>query len=326
MPNISEISQKKKNIFFLSILLFMTLIIIIYFSKYNELDSNNCKKLKKVKSLYSRSSADDYEIKQLENLKLYHNDESGQKKIVFKSSYNSCCSGGTKNDYVNFCALKHCSEQNIRVLDFQIFSLKNNPIVSSSTQNDSNYKESYNHLSFSETIDKVDEYFLNEPNPHKNNVLFLNLRIHSGNIEIYNKIAEILLNKFTNSSKELLYHSKKLIHYTLEELKNKIIIMVDIIHQPKYIPIFEASKLYKITLIKFGKNFENNAQHENNSDEQIINNLSSIYPNNTSSAKNYDFMKGIDKKYVFIFMNNQTKDAYLKEYNSYFGDIYFKIV
>ena len=37
-------------------------------------------------------------------------------------------------------------------------------------------------------------------------------------------------------------------------------------------------------------------------------------------------MKGIDKKYIFIFLNNQTKDAYLKENNSYFGDLYFKIV
>lgn len=326
--NLDELNlDKYKN--YISILLFVFFFLVLYFFNiHNNLVMNNCKRLNEEESLNSRSSRDDYEIKQLEKLKLFHNDDEKNevRRIVLKSAFNCCCSGGTKNDFVDFCALKHCAQQNIRVLDFQIFSLKNNPIVSASTQNDSNYKEIYNHLSFSETIDKVDEYFLSEPNPHSNNVLFLNLRIHSGNIEIYNKISEILVNKFTNSTKEILYYSKKIENYTLEELKNKIIIMVDIIHHPKYIPIFEASKLYKITLISFGKNFENSAHNENNSELQTLNKLSSIYPNNTSTAKNYDFMKGIENKYVFIYMNIQTKDIYLKEYNRYFGDLYFKIV
>ena len=79
-----------------------------------------------------------------------------------KTAYNCCCVGNFKNDYVDKCALKNCASYGVRALDFQIYSLKNKPIVSASFIESTQYKEIYNHLTFYETLLAVKQYFIDD--------------------------------------------------------------------------------------------------------------------------------------------------------------------
>ena len=60
-----------------------------------------------------------------------------------KTAYNCCSAGKYKNDFVNLCALKDCIKQGARCLDFQVFSLNNQPVIAVSTKQELFLKESY---------------------------------------------------------------------------------------------------------------------------------------------------------------------------------------
>lgn len=244
------------------------------------------------------------------------------KELVFKSAYNCCCIGGMKNDYVDLCALKNCYRAGVRVLDFQIFSLNNNPVISASTVNQNEYKELYNYLSFTETMNHINYTFLNSAShPNNNQVLFLNFRVNSNNLDIYNQMAKILIDTFTGGSELLWSVQKDLNSFTLDELKNKIILMVDLNASPKMKDSFIKTDLSKITLVTFGNGFKYHSLHDNEASLQSGVELSSIYPNKTAYSNNYDYKdKGIRNQFNFIFMNFQKKDSYLTKYLNYFTD------
>jgi len=289
---------------------FFAIIVIIYIFLSINKQKDTCEKLDKY---------NEYGEFQLPNTNL---SDISIKDIVLKSAFNCCCIGGLKHDYVDICALKHCYRAGVRVLDFQIFSLNGFPVISASTVNENEYKELYNYLSFSETMNQVNYMFLNSLKHSNNNqVLFLNFRINSNNMDIYNQMAKILLETFSGSSEILLKTpvDKELNQYTLNDLKNKIIIMVDLNASPKMKNSFIKTDLSKLTLVTFGTGFKYHSLYESEASLQSGIELSSIYPNKSSYANNYDYNdKGIRNRFNFIYMNFQKKDAYLKKYLNYF--------
>ena len=62
------------------------------------------------------------------------------------SSYNSCCGGEFKNDYVDTVPLTEVIKKGARLLDFEIYSIKNKPVISASSQNSFNIKGMYNSI------------------------------------------------------------------------------------------------------------------------------------------------------------------------------------
>lgn len=249
--------------------------------------------------------------------------------IVFKSAYNCCCIGNLKNDYVDLCALKNCYHNGVRVLDFQIFALNNKPVISASSINENEYKEIYNYISLSEAMLTVKQYFCNTyKNPNNKEVLFLNFRINSNNKEIYNEIANILKKTFNQKAEIFnpITESKSIDEYTLDELKHKVIIMVDLNASPNFKNLFYTTELSKLTLIKLGSNELNHAIQENEVIYQGSGSLSSIYPKKQMHVKNYDYKtKGIQNNFHFVFMNYQLKDNWLKKYNDEFNNSSFII-
>ena len=247
--------------------------------------------------------------------------------IIFKSAYNCCCIGNLKNDYVDLCALKNCYYNGVRVLDFQIFALNNKPVVSASSLNENEYKEMYNYLSLSEVLLNVKQYFLNTyKDPNNKQVLFLNFRINSNNKDIYNEIATILKNTF-NQKAEIFNQTtlgKEIDTYTLDELKHKVIIMVDLNASPNFRSLFYTTELSKVALIKFGLNELNHAIQENEVIYQASGSLSSLYPKKQMNIRNYDYnRKGIQNHFHFIFMNYQLNDIWLDKYNKEFNNTSF---
>jgi hypothetical protein len=171
-------------------------------------------------------------------------------------------------------------------------------------------------------MNHINYTFLNSAShPNNNQVLFLNFRVNSNNIDIYNQMAKILIDTFTGGSELLLTVQKDLNSFTLDELKNKIILMVDLNASPKMKDTFVKTDLSKITLVTFGNGFKYHSLHANEASLQSGVELSSIYPNKTAYSNNYDYNdKGIINQFNFVFMNFQKKDSYLKKYLDYFTD------
>lgn len=50
-----------------------------------------------------------------------------------KTCYNACSGGSYKNNFVNICNLKAVIKQGVRCLDFEIYSVNDQPVVATST-------------------------------------------------------------------------------------------------------------------------------------------------------------------------------------------------
>jgi hypothetical protein len=110
----------------------------------------------------------------------------------------NCCSGGNyKNDYVGVCNLIAVISQGVRCLDFEVYSLNNQPIVatSSSPLYPTCYKESYNSVSFGDVMTTIQNYaFSNSTCPNPTDPIIMHLRIKSANCTMMDNLATILEN------------------------------------------------------------------------------------------------------------------------------------
>jgi len=107
----------------------------------------------------------------------------------------NCCSGGNyKNDYVGLCNLIAVISQGVRCLDFEVYSLNNQPIVATSTSPlyPACYKESYNYIPFQDVMSTITSYaYSNSTCPNPTDPIILHLRIKSANCTMMNNFALI---------------------------------------------------------------------------------------------------------------------------------------
>jgi hypothetical protein len=248
-------------------------------------------------------------------------------KVYVKTAYNCCCVGEFKNDYVDTCALVNCAKQGVRALDFTIFSLNDQPVVSASSFNSPLYKEQYNSLPFSEVMQQVKRSFLLDTLncPNTTDPLFLIFRIQSRHKRIYDKMGDILQSSFGsgNLAGNMIYTDiNQMKKANLKQFIGKVVIMVDTTGLSGY----ESSKLSKLSVVNFG-NIENRIirakdVYDENRRERTP--LTILYPDLQTSSDNFDFTLGIPLGIQFIGLNFQTKDQYLDAYNAFFANAAFK--
>ena len=113
------------------------------------------------------------------------------------SSYNSCCGGNVEKDFVDMVPLNTVIKQGARLLDFEIYSLKGDPIIAAgpgpSPTGKYCLKGTYNSLPFSNVLQQVRMLAfsgVNAPNP--DDPLFLSFRIKTNNRNIYPIMADKL--------------------------------------------------------------------------------------------------------------------------------------
>ena len=166
-------------------------------------------------------------------------------EFYIKTAYNCCALGNLKYDYVDVCALKYCIKHGARCLDFEIYSIKDKPVVAVSSVVNNYAKESYNSIPFAEVIDTITAYaFSNGYSPNPTDPLFINLRIRSVNKKIYNDMADILYSKLerrmlgkeysygscnaiaTDGAHKNSYICTSLGEVPIKDLQNKVIIML----------------------------------------------------------------------------------------------------
>ena len=147
-----------------------------------------------------------------------------------KTAYN-CCSGGSyKNDYVNICNLKSVIKQGARCLDFEIYSVDGQPVVSTSTADNYYVKETYNSLKFADAMSIIQLYAFGDGAPNKLDPIIIHLRFKSNNPEMYTAISNVFQSYTTRMlGKEYSYvnHNHNLGLIQLSDLKSKIVLVVD---------------------------------------------------------------------------------------------------
>jgi hypothetical protein len=148
-----------------------------------------------------------------------------------KTAYNSCSGGAYKNDFVSIDALKSVIKQGVRGLDFEIYSINNNPVVATSTTDDYFIKETYNSIPFSDVMTTIQNYaFSGGTSPNPTDPLIIHLRIKSNNQEMYSKLADIFKSyDKLMLGKEYSFENlgKNLGNSPLLSFQNKILLIVD---------------------------------------------------------------------------------------------------
>lgn len=148
-----------------------------------------------------------------------------------KTAYNCCSGGAYKNDFVNIDILKDILKQGVRGLDFEIFSIDDQPVVATSTSDSYYIKETYNEIPFGEVMNVIRDYaFATGTSPNPKDPILIHLRIKSTNQEMYKNFAKLLEGYDTillgkNYSYE--NHGINLGTTPLLKLSGKVVIIVD---------------------------------------------------------------------------------------------------
>ena len=181
------------------------------------------------------------------------NPEDSQSKFklrdyYIKSAYNAFNPDKFKNSTVSMDACLYVLARGCRFIDFEIFSVDNQPVIASSSVNSYNYKETFNHIPVSEAFEVLGSYaFSGSKCPNPNDPFIIHMRIMSRNVTMYDNLAKIIAQSKT-MARNLLgpkygreYHSKDLGDDNLRSLSGKVILMVDGTND-----IYRSTKLFEL--------------------------------------------------------------------------------
>jgi len=148
-----------------------------------------------------------------------------------KTAYNSCSGGSYTNDYVDICSLKSILNQGVRGLDFEIYSIDNEPVVATSIQDNYYVKQTFNSVKFSDVMSTIQNYaFSNGTSPNYSDPIIIHLRCMSTNQEMYTNLASLLGNYDSIMlGQEYSFENQgtNLGQVPLTDLKNKCVLIVD---------------------------------------------------------------------------------------------------
>ena len=165
-----------------------------------------------------------------------------------KSAYNAFNPDKFKNSNVSMDAFLYVIARGCRFIDFEVFSVDNEPVISSSSVNSYNYKETFNHIPLSEAFEVLGSYvFSGAKCPNPGDPFIIHMRIMSRNITMYDNLAKIISQSKT-VARNLLgpkygreYQSRDLGNENLLDFKGKIILMVDGTNQ-----VYRNTKLFEL--------------------------------------------------------------------------------
>lgn len=204
--------------------IFIILIIFIGYMIYlSRLQSNGCDYMN---SLYS--SVNGY----IRPISSSDPDCSGNLSDYYiKTAYNACSAGSYKNGFVDICSLKAVIKNGVRCLDFEVYSVDDQPVVATSTADSYYVKETFNSIPFTEIMDTIQNYaFSGGTCPNPTDPIFIHIRFMSNNQTMYSNLANIF-KSYTGIMLGMNYsfesQGKNLGNTPLLELQNKVGLIVD---------------------------------------------------------------------------------------------------
>jgi hypothetical protein len=229
-------ASKTAEILIVVITFIIILIAFLFYFYYSGLRSKNC------------SSMDTYygEL----NGKIRSIDNSEQFNYTFKDYYiktaYNCCSGGNyKNDYVDLCVMKDLLKQGVRGLDFEIFSINDQPVIATSTSDSYYVKEIFNYINFVDAMNVIRDYaFSTSTAPNSSDPIIIHLRIKSTNQTMYQNFAKLLENYdsiLLSKDYDSEYHGQNFGNVEIQKLIGKVSIIVD----RSNISFLECPEFYK---------------------------------------------------------------------------------
>jgi hypothetical protein len=251
-----------------------------------------------------------------------------------KTSYNSCSTGEFQNDWVSLCALENVIKQGCRVLDFEIYQVDGRAVVATSNSTRVTEKGTYNSLSIHSVIKTIADKAVSTsmtsdtcPNPF--DPLFLHFRIKSAHKEVYDDIADAIVQHLGSSllSNAHSYENNglNLASEPLNALLGKVIIMVDKVESNH----IRATKMEELTNMMGNSAFLHSLSYNDilftpDMDEMIDynrKNMTFAYPNLSHKSDNATNSHKIMLFGVqMVAMCFQTQDVHLKTYTKTFDD------
>ena len=202
---------------------FIVIMLIIYITYLSRLNNSECDMMT---SLYGNLN------NKLTSINVGNPDFSGNLYDYYiKTAYNACSGGSYRNDFVNICNLKNVLKQGVRCVDFEIFSINNEPVVSTSTSNDVYIKETFNYVRFYDVMNTIKDYaFTSSSAPNYLDPLIIHLRFQSNNQKMYTNLVTIFQSYDSIMlGKEFSYENNNLNlgKIPLTKFMGKIILIVD---------------------------------------------------------------------------------------------------
>lgn len=203
------------------IILLIVIIIIsvsVYLSNKMRYEKDKCNDLSKIYDDMGKVSSIDPNKEPFKTYKL--------RDFYVKTAYNCCALGDFKNTFVSLCALEEVIRQGVRVLDFEIYSVNNKPVVAVSSVSSYDIKESYNSIDLSDVLELInDKAFSSQYCPNSNDPLFLHFRIKSSRPELYKQMSDMIYgtieNRLLDSNYSYEYHGNNLANVHLADLYSK---------------------------------------------------------------------------------------------------------
>jgi hypothetical protein len=128
----SQLKTSTETLLISVITLVFCIIVIIYIFYYIRLRDRNCNYMD---SIYGNLNG---KLRSIDNNEKFN---YTLKDYYIKSAYNCCSGGNYKNDFVDLCVMKDLLKQGVRCLDFEIFSIDDQPVIATSTSDSFYIKE-----------------------------------------------------------------------------------------------------------------------------------------------------------------------------------------
>ena len=269
MNNIKNLNEGFITGILIFIILTIILSILVYYLYMRNLGDRECSLMN---SLYQDNSLYITSLN-YENERCKHT----LKDYYIMTAYNACSGGSYKNDFVGLCPLQNIIKQGVRGLDFEIYSINDQPVVSTSTVSSYYIKETYNYVPFSDVINTIkSRAFTAAEAPNYEDPIIIHLRIKSNNQKMLSNLAEIFsgINTYLlgtnysfeyNTCEDNQCYARNLGDVTLKELntdeygkkRNRIILIVD----KSNTAVMENQELYEYVNMTSGSMFMRNLNY-----------------------------------------------------------------
>jgi len=236
IKSVSELKESNAVLLFSVITLIIILIAIIFYFYYTSKKGKNCKTMD---SVYGDLNG---KIKSIDNSVQFN---YTFKDYYIKTAYNCCSGGNYKNDYVDLCIMKDLLKQGVRGLDFEIFSIDDQPVIATSTSDNYYVKETFNYINFVDAMNVIRDYaFATSTAPNSLDPIIIHLRIKSTNQKMYQNFAKLLENYdsiLLSKDYDSEYYGKNFGDVEIRKLMGKVVIIVD----RSNIAFLETPEFYK---------------------------------------------------------------------------------
>jgi hypothetical protein len=328
LKSIKTMLNNNENVVSFVIIIITMLIIIIailyYIYNINKLESTE---VTNINTLYPSLNGNIKSINESDS------DCSGNLYDYYiKTAYNACSGGTYKNDFVDINILKAIIKQGVRCLDFEIYSVNDQPVVSTSMSDNYYVKETYNSINFVDVMEVIKNYaFSSGTAPNPTDPVIVHLRIKSNNQPMYSNLASILKSYDSfmlgkEYSYEYSFENQKhnLGKLPLLSFRKKIILIVDKINNA----YLENNEFYEYVNLVSNAAFMRTYTFYNivnNPDtveltEYNKQNMTIVFPDNDYNPSNPNPITCNDYGCQMVAMRYQLPDNFLKLNNDFFND------